>query len=120
VVLGAEGARVGRIKAVREDHLVVEHGTLARHDLYIPIDALAITVDGSPALNVRAGQVDSQGWRFPPTSALERRVPATPDVPDTTIIQAAGYSAGMLSAAGAQGFVLDADLEAAEALDEEN
>ena len=69
-VIGSDGGKVGAVTSVREDHLVVEHGTLAKHDLYIPIDALRQTEnDRTVALNVPARQVETQGWRYRPQVA---------------------------------------------------
>ena len=52
-----------------------------------------------------AGQADQQGWRFSPSTKFERPTTEMPDVPETTMSQAAGYSAGVLSSPEAQGYV---------------
>lgn len=108
-VVGSDGGKVGQVTSVREDHLVVERGLLNKEHLYVPIDVARGTDDETVALDVAAGDVDAQGWQFPPSSSYERAVPAYPEVPETTTIQAAGYSAGSLSAPEAQGFVRNAD-----------
>jgi hypothetical protein len=61
-VIGSDGAPVGVISEVREDVIVVEHVNIVRHQLFIPTHSLAVTNDGSVALNVPARAVDSQGW----------------------------------------------------------
>ena len=107
-VVGSDGARIGEVADTREDHIVVTSGTLFKHDLYIPIDHLAQAGHGTVAVSVPAGEVDGEGWRFPPNAGMEaHESPAYPEVPDTTMIQAAGYSAGRLSAPEPQGAVLD-------------
>jgi hypothetical protein len=106
-VVGSDGGSIGTVKAVREDHLVVGAGTLFKHDIYVPIDHITEVGDDRVVANVRAGDVEHQGWRFPPNAGFEHEAPAYPEVPDTTMIQAAGYSAGRLSAPEPQGAVLD-------------
>ncbi len=109
-VVGSDGGAVGKVTAVREDHLVVERGLLNKELLYVPINELRPgTEDGTVALDTAASDVTEQGWQFPPSAPHDRQVPAYPEVPDTTRIQAAGYSSGSLSAPEAQGFVLNAD-----------
>jgi hypothetical protein len=106
-VVGSDGGSIGTVKAVREDHLVVSSGTLLKHDLYVPVDHITEVGDDRVAVNVRAGDVDQEGWRYPPNAGFEAENPAYPEVPDTTMIQAAGYSAGRLSAPEPQGAVRD-------------
>ena len=106
-VVGSDGAQIGTVKETREDHLIVSAGTLIKHDLYVPIDHITDVGDDRVAVNIRAGDVDQEGWRYPPNSAVEFEEPAYPTVPDTTMIQAAGYSAGRLSAPEPQGAVLN-------------
>ena len=106
-VVGSDGATIGTVKETREDHLVVSAGTLLKHDLYVPIDHITSTGDERVALNTRAGDVDDAGWRFPPNAPYAREAAAHPEVPDTTMIQTAGYSAGRLSAPEPQGAVLN-------------
>lgn len=107
-VVGSDGAKIGDVAETREDHIVVTSGTLFKHDLYIPIDHLAQAGDGSVTVNVPGGQVDQEGWRFPPNAGgFQHEAPAYPEVPDTTMIEAAGYSAGRLSAPEPQGAVLN-------------
>ena len=107
-VVSSDGKSVGTVLEVREDHVVVRQGTLLQHDLFIPIDHLSAG-DGEARLSVEAADVDREGWRYPPSGGFERREPAYPEVPETTTIQAAGYSAGTLSAPEAQGFARDPD-----------
>lgn len=109
-VVGSDGGEVGEVTSVREDHLVVERGLLNKEQLYVPVDAVrGGTGEDTVTLNVAADDVTEQGWQFPPSARHERNAPAYPEVPETTMIQAAGYSAGALSAPEAQGFVRDAD-----------
>ena len=107
-VVSSDGKSVGTVLEVREDHLLVRQGTLLQHDLFIPIDHVT-AADGEARLNVEARDVDREGWRYPPSGGFERREPASPEVPETTTIQAAGYSAGTLSAPEAQGFARTPD-----------
>ncbi len=106
-VVDPDGKSVGEVTATREDHIVVSSGTLTKTELYIPIDHLASAGDGTVAISVPADLVDQQGWRYPPNAGYEREKPARPEVPETTTIQAAGYSAGRLSAPEPQGAVRD-------------
>ena len=105
-VIGSDGAKIGEVKDVREDHIVVTGGTLFKHDLYIPIDHVTHTGDGKVTVSIPAGQVDQEGWRYPPTAGFVHEKPAYPDVPDTTMIQASGYGAGRLAAPEVQGAAL--------------
>jgi len=106
-VVGSDGAKIGEVKDIREDHIVVTGGTLFKHDLYIPIDHITHTGDSKVAISIPANEVDQEGWRYPPNAGYVHEAPAYPAVPDTTMIQAAGYSAGRLSAPEPQGAVLD-------------
>ena len=106
-VVDPDGKSVGEVTATREDHIVVSSGTLAKHELYIPIDHLSSSGDETVSISIPADKVDEQGWRYPPNAGYEREKPARPDVPETTTIQAAGYSAGRLSAPEPQGAVRD-------------
>jgi hypothetical protein len=114
-VVDSDGSTIGTVTETREDHLVVSAGTLLKHELYVPIDHITSAHDDEVVVNIRAGEVDDAGWRFPPNASYEREGPAYPEVPDTTMIQAAGYSAGRLSAPEPQGAVLnDGQIDPAE------
>lgn len=106
-VFGSDGGHVGTIKAVHEDHIVVTEGTLIKHDLYIPIDHVGMDSDGRVTVSVKASEADKEGWRYPPSAGFEHKKPAYPEVPETTTMQAAGYSAGRLSAPEPQGALKD-------------
>lgn len=106
-VVDSDGKTVGEVTATREDHIVVSSGTFTKHDLYIPIDELSSAEGDSVAISIPAGKVDEQGWRYPPNAPYARERPAYPEVPETTTMQTAGYSAGRLSAPEPQGAVLD-------------
>ena len=106
-VVDPDGNSIGEVRGVREDHVVVSTGTLNKSELYIPIDHLAPRSNGTVATSIPADLVDQQGWRYPPNAPFDREAPATPEVPETTTIQSAGYSAGRLSAPEPQGAVLD-------------
>jgi hypothetical protein len=106
-VVGSDGGSIGTVKEVHEDHVVVSAGTLFKHDLYVPIDHISRSDEDAVAVNVKAGDVDAEGWRYPPNASFEAEEPAYPEVPDTTMIQTAGYSAGRLSAPEPQGAVLN-------------
>jgi hypothetical protein len=106
-VVGSDGAKIGQVKETRDDHIVVTSGTLFKHELFIPIDHLTHSGEGTVAVSVPADKADQEGWRYPPGAGFEHEKPAYPEVPETTTIQAAGYSAGRLSAPEPQGAVLD-------------
>jgi hypothetical protein len=106
-VVGSDGGHIGTVKAVREDHIVVTEGTLIKHDLYIPIDHVGTVGDGKVSVKLQGSKADQEGWRFPPGTRYEHEKPAYPEVPQTTTMQAAGYSAGRLSAPEPQGAVRD-------------
>jgi hypothetical protein len=113
-VVDRDGKFVGTVERVREDHLVVEQGRVIQHTMYIPLDALTGAADGQVTLNVAADDVAAEGWRFPPNAGYSHSDPAYPEVPETTTIEAAGMSAGTLSAPEVQGAIEDADLEMGE------
>ena len=106
-VVGSDGEKIGEVKDVKEDHVVVEGGTIFKHDLYIPIDHIEHKGEDKLQLTIPAGDVDQEGWKYPPNAGFDHEAPAYPEVPDTTMIQTAGYSAGRLSAPEPQGAVLD-------------
>ena len=106
-VLDQEGKELGKISEVREDYLLVQAGLLFKHDLYIPIDEIATVADDRVTLRAHAGQIEVKNWRFPPNASYERVAPVAPEVPQTTTMQAAGFSAGRLSAPETQGAVHD-------------
>jgi hypothetical protein len=106
-VVDPDGKTVGDVTATREDHIVVSSGTLEKRELYIPIDHLAPAGDGKVKVSVPVDLIEREGWRYPPNAPFKRERPAYPEVPETTTIQAAGYSAGRLSAPEPQGAVLD-------------
>jgi hypothetical protein len=110
IVAAAGGREIGKVKEVRDDHIVVTQGTFIRHDLYIPIDHVTDAADGKVSIRVDSHGIDQEGWRYPPNAGVEHENPAYPEVPDTTMIQSAGYSAGRLSAPETQGAVLDDDM----------
>jgi hypothetical protein len=74
-VVGSDGARVGKVKAVGADDFLVDR-TLAR-DVYVPFGAVLNTTNewetysGGPVqpaevvLTVKASDVNHQGWRHP-------------------------------------------------------
>ena len=106
-VVGSDGHSIGHVKGTGEDYVLVTAGRLFKHDLYVPIDHITEARDGRVAVNVPANHVDEEGWRYPPSMAFSHENPAYPEVPATTMIQTAGYSAGHLSAPEPQGAVLD-------------
>lgn len=61
-VIGRDGDRIGQVKEVRANDFLVDR-PLAR-DVYIPISACRST-NGRIRLNVRADEVDNQGWPNP-------------------------------------------------------
>jgi osmotically-inducible protein OsmY len=61
-VVGQDGEEVGEVKEIRSNDFLVDR-TMAR-DVYIPFQA-AHVMDDRIRLNVRAGEVDDQGWEMP-------------------------------------------------------
>ena len=106
-VVDPDGKSVGEVTAAREDHIVVKTGILSNEELYVPIDRLAPAGDETVAVRVPADQIGKQGWQYPPSAGYVHAKPAYPEVPETTTMQTAGYSAGRLSAPEPQGAVLD-------------
>ncbi|MGI8928523.1 MAG: DUF2171 domain-containing protein [Candidatus Limnocylindrales bacterium] len=106
-VVGSDGGKIGEVEETHEDHIVVSRGMLLKHHLYVPIDHVTQAADGKVTVRVAANKVEEEGWRYPPNAGFAHEKPAYPTVPETTTIQAAGYSAGRLSAPEPQGAVLD-------------
>jgi len=115
-VVGSDGHEVGTLSAVREDHLIVLVGMVNKQNLFVPLDGIAVADGTEVILKIPAGEVTAQGWQVPPGAHHEHATPALPEVPQTTLIQTAGYSAGTLSAPEAQGFVKDIDADDDEVL----
>lgn len=61
-VVGRDGENVGEVKEVRSNDFLVDR-SMAR-DIYIPFSACQAT-GGQVRLNVRADEVDNQGWEMP-------------------------------------------------------
>lgn len=104
---GTDGTEIGRIEKVAEDHLVVEQGGVGKTVLYVPIDQIGRIDDGRVAALIPVSRVEEAGWRYSPHSGFEHQRPTAPEVPETTMIQAAGMSSGRLSAPEPQGWVRD-------------
>src|SRR5687767_6953748 len=107
-VVGSDGGKIGEIEEVREDHIVVTRGLIFKHNLYIPTDHLTGSGDGKVTVNVAEGDINEEGWQYPPNAGgFEHEKPAFPEVPETTTIEAAGMSSGRLSAPEPQGALKD-------------
>ncbi len=61
-VVGSDGKSVGTVKEVRDNDFLVDRPMA--HDVYVPFSACNAT-NGQVRLNVRAGDVDKQGWEMP-------------------------------------------------------
>jgi len=61
-VVGRNNGRVGQVKEVRANDFLVDR-SMAR-DVYVPSSAASM-MDGRLRLNVRADEVDNQGWETP-------------------------------------------------------
>jgi hypothetical protein len=61
-VIGRDGENVGEVKEILSNDFLVDR-SMAR-DVYIPFQACNIT-GGQIRLNVRADEVDNQGWEMP-------------------------------------------------------
>ena len=102
-VKGSDGSSVGDVVAVRKDHLVVQAGTITKHDLYVPVTAVESIGDESVVLNVPASDADEAGWRYPPQRSYTRRqdLPPTESTKDQTTMTGAAFGAGAgVSSAG--------------------
>lgn len=118
-VLGSQGKYIGEVKAVFTDHLVVLQGRYIKHTWYIPVDHVAASGEGEVKLTIAAIEAQAEGWRFPPNASYHHAAPAMPEVPETTTMQAAGMSAGTMSAPEVQGAILDGQIDAGEIPDTE-
>ncbi len=66
-VLGVDGGRVGRLKAVcAAEATLLVHRSLVQRDLYVPFDAIKEVHDGALVLTIPADQVDHMDWPHPP------------------------------------------------------
>jgi sporulation protein YlmC with PRC-barrel domain len=65
-VEGVDQEQIGWVKARYPDALLVARSL--ERDIYVPYDAIQAVTTGSVALNVPAGEVDYQGWAYPPPS----------------------------------------------------
>ncbi|HET9556352.1 MAG TPA: DUF2382 domain-containing protein, partial [Actinomycetota bacterium] len=63
-VVGADGKRVGKVKEVRADDLLIDRS--GQRDVYVPFAAVAEATAAGLRLTVRADKVDAQGWPNPP------------------------------------------------------
>jgi len=114
-VIGSKGKFLGVIESVRDDHLVVKGGRILHHTYYIPIDEVAKATDGQVTVKVPAATAAAEGWQFPPNASYRHAKASYPEVPETTTMQAAGMSAGTMSAPEAQGAILDGQIDVGEA-----
>lgn len=61
-VIGRDGEQVGEVKEVRSNDFLVDR-SMAR-DIYIAFNACEVS-GGQIRLNVRADEIDNQGWEMP-------------------------------------------------------
>jgi hypothetical protein len=92
-VVDPDGKFVGTVERVREDHLIVAQGRVIQHTLYIPFDHLRGAADGQVTVSVPAGQVEAEGWRFPPNAGFTHGEGDFWDSPVTSTAQARGSGA---------------------------
>jgi hypothetical protein len=64
-ILGNDGLRVGSIKEVGQNYLLVSRSGHGR-DLYVPASAIAMVYPGSVRLNVDTAAAAEMGWEQPP------------------------------------------------------
>ncbi len=62
-VIGKMGTHIGEVTEVRTNDFLVDRSM--DRDVYIPFSACQTTDDGRVRLNVRAEDVDEQGWEMP-------------------------------------------------------
>ena len=63
-VVGSDGERVGTVKEVRAEDLLVDRAM--RRDLYVPLAAIREVTGQRVVLTVPADEADDQGWPNPP------------------------------------------------------
>lgn len=63
-VLGRDGVSIGRLKAVRDDDMLVDR--LLRRDVYVPFEAIHTVEPRGIVLTIEADQVEAMHWSHPP------------------------------------------------------
>ena len=71
-VLGADGARVGQVKAARPPDILVDRAL--KRDVYVPFEAVQDVRENQIILTIPADQVDSMNWPRPPLLSTEHGV----------------------------------------------
>ena len=64
-IFGNDGRRVGTIKSVGQNYILVSRPGLAA-DLFVPVTSVANVVDQAIHLNIRQSDVDQMGWEQEP------------------------------------------------------
>lgn len=95
-VIGSDGTQIGSVAEVHDDYVLVQAGTLLKHDLYVPVSSVSEVSADIVKLDVPAGEAEDRGWRFPPTAGLRRdgAIERTDEATDVTTMTGAGYGAG--------------------------
>ena len=63
-VVGADGRRVGFVKAIRRDDVLVDRPL--HRDIYVPFDVVHEVTGERVLLSIPAAEVDRRGWPHPP------------------------------------------------------
>ena len=65
-VYGCDDHKLGKVKEVHPDHVVVTAGLLVHHDYYVPTSAVNNCEGGRVYLNVTKDEAVQRGWDRPP------------------------------------------------------
>ena len=64
-VVGNDGGRVGTVREVSQNYVVVDTGAFAK-DMYVPASAIGNIERETVHLNIASREADSMGWEQPP------------------------------------------------------
>jgi len=75
-VVGNDGRRLGTIRDVSQNYIVVSTSRLSQ-DLHVPASAIANVEHESVHLNLSLGEAESMGWEQPPRDEEASESPET-------------------------------------------
>jgi hypothetical protein len=88
-VVGVDGQKVGVVKDIEPDYVVVGRGLLFTTERFVPVDAISAVEPGRVFLNVTRDEIDNRGWTTPPLPSN-----AVPLAGDAAIPELATISGG--------------------------